>query len=523
MDLTEGLSVWVEIHVDDEILSRDPSRFDEARALVMAIAQVAEAQGARLSFRFRTPFARCAAGTDTLSNLVSRGHEVGAHAHGKGLAEAIVAIKAAGLSPTVATPGLVQAGPAGRASLLRQAASHGIELVTDHGPERAWAYDGLMPRVESGVVVAGPTVRPFDWGLMDTDGTRHSLDAAVIDQLAHRERQAQQQGAAYFGVALHEHDLAKPDSLSPDPEPLGLLGQYLSERVQVSSAIDRPAAPQRGIPSRPISDRRVRFARAIHMATARGKRVLEKRGGRLREVPLDSAFELDVDDRRITVIRHGPPVPRAVVMVSHSGRTGGCSAELGPFGLGLRDVVGREIAVYLFDRAGTGQSPAEGPLTPGNRAHMRDWQAVLALAREEGVQVIALSFSAGGIPVLASALRGDRPDAWIDAEGPADRWSLLPPQGNELSSIDPWRDSAWALKEPVRMVPRLGCPYVRLQGTIDHIHGPLTEHARRMVGAAQAAGLQVPPLQLLDGHLHAHPAAVLAAIEWAIEAGGPAG
>lgn len=521
MDLSQGLPVWVEIHVDDEVLEEDPGRWPEAQALVMAIAQVAEAQGARLSFRFRTLFARLSEGSGTLPSLVDRGHEVGAHAHGKGLAEVMTALRAAGVTPTVAAPGLVQAGREGRESLLRQAASHGIQFVTDHGPERAWAYDGLMPRVEGGVVVAGPTVRPFDWGLMEPNGARHLLDTVAMDQLAHRERQAQSLHARYFGLTLHEHDLALPATLSPSPEALGLLGQYLSERVQISSAIERPAAPAQGAEARPISDRRLRFARAIHMATARGKRVLPKREGRTREVPMDAAFELDVDDRRITAIRHGPAQPKAAVLVSQAGHTGGCSTELGPFGLGLRDLTGRDLAVYLYDRAGTGRSTAEGPLTPGNRAHIRDWQAMLTLAREEGVAVIALSHSAGGIPVLAAAVHGDRPDAWIDVEGPADRWSLVPPGGNELSGVDPWRDSAWAMREPARMLHRLDRPYLRLQATHDHVHGALTEHAVRMVAAAQAAGLAVPPLQLLEGHLHTHPLAVMDGIQWAIEAAGP--
>jgi len=523
MDLSGSQPVWVELHVDDEILADDPSRWPEARALVMAIAQVAEAQRARLSLRIRTPFARSAQGTDTLAALVSRGHEVGVHAHGKGLAAAITAVRAAGVTPTVAAPGLVQVGPSGRGSLLRQAASHGIQLVTDHGPQRAWAYDGLMPRLEDGVVVAGPTVRPFDWGLMERDGTRHRLTAAAIDQLRRREQQAFEQGAAYFGVAIHEHDLALEGTLSPDPDALGLLGEYLDARVKVSGTIDRPAPACEAVPPKPISDHRVRFARAIHMATAKARRALPERRGRGAAVPLDQAFELEVDERKITAIRHGSGEPRAVVLVSHSGTTGGCSMELGPFGLGLRDLVGRELAVYLYDRAGTGTSQASGPLTPGNRAHTRDWQAMLALAREEGVPVVALSWSAGGIPVLQAAVHGERPDAWVDAEGPAERWSLVPPRGNELSEEDPWRDGAWALKEPARMIHRLAVPYARLQGTEDHVHGEMTEHALRMIGAAQAADLKVLRYAPLVGHLHGHPAAVLTAIEWAIEASGQSG
>ncbi len=511
------LPVFVEVHVDDELLERDPHCWAKSHALIMAIAQVASARGARLSFRFRTPFAKGACGSDVFQDLIQRGHEVGAHAHGKGINEVTRALRTAGIAPTVAAPGLVQAGPSGRQALIRQCASLGISRVTDHGVTRAWAYDGLIPRLEEGVTIMGPTVRPFDWGLMDRDGTRHGISAASIVQLRLRERQAQEQGAAYFGLALHEHDLVHPGTLSPCGEALGFLSEYLDERVIRSTDIPGPSPDVGSLPPQPISDRRLRFARAVNMATEKARRTLPS--GKHRKnlsIPVNGAFEVPVDDRTIVALRKGPPSPTAILLVSHSGRTGGCSTELSPFGLGLKDAIARSWAVYLFDRAGTGSSRAAGPLTPGNPAHTADYKAMLQLARAECVPVVALSWSAGSIPVLRAALRGDRPDAWVDIEGPVDRWSLVPPTGNELSNWDTWRDASWAMLEPMRMIRRLERPYARLQATRDHVHGEMTLHAQRIVSAAQQAGLPVHSTPPLEGYIHGHPAAVLSALEWAI-------
>jgi len=338
-----------------------------------------------------------------------------------------------------------------------------------------------------------------------------------MDQLRRREQQARDQGAAYFGLALHEHDLVHPGTLTASTEALRLLAEYLDQRVIRSADIPGPAPRPSSMPARPISDRRLRFARAINMATDKARRTLpsSNRHRQLR-VPINGSFQVPVEDRSIVAIRRGPQNPTAVVLVSHSGRNGGCSTELSPFGLGLKDATSRGWAVYLFDRSGTGASPACGPLTPGNPTHTADFTAMLQLAQEEQVPTVALSWSAGGIPVLRAAWHGDRPDAWVDVEGPVDRWSLVPPGGNELSEWDPWRDATWAMLEPIRMIPRLQRPYARLQATLDHMHGEMTTHAERIVSAAEKAGLPVHTTPHLDGHIHGHPAAVLSALEWAI-------
>lgn len=504
--------VWVELHVDDEIIEGDPGRWPEAAALVRRVATLAEARGARLSFRLRAPFARGARGSELLPALERAGHEVGAHAHGRGLAEVCQALVAAGVQARVATPGLVQARD--RAGLLREAARLGFSRVTDHGPTRSWAYEGLLPRREEGLVVMAPTVRPPDWGLMSRTGERWGLRDAAVARLRELERRAfDDHGAAAFGVALHEHDLCAPGSLVPRQEALDALASYLDGRVVRSFDLPLPTpllAPQ---PARPLRAQALRLARAVGLAAERA------RGGR----PLPrGVFSLPVRPgrgaRAIAVERHGVDEAHAVLVVSHAGPRGGRKVAFTPFGAGIHDVVGLGFAVYLYDRAGTGDSPAAGPLGPGNPAHDEDWRAVLAMARQEGLPVVALSYSAGVLPVLRAAAAGVRPDALVDAEAPADRWSLVPPYGNDLSALDCWDDAAWAGIEPVRLLPSLGAPYARLQAELDHVHGPMPEHARRMIEAARRAGLTVRDPAPLAGHLHGHPVELFEALTWAVRA-----
>lgn len=502
-------------------MERQPSRAHESVALLRRVAGMAEARGAALSLRVRAPLAGTPEGRRLLPELAARGHEIGVHAHGSGLAEATEAVRAAGLRPVVATPGLVQVGAHGREALLRQAASLGFRLVTDHGPRRAWAYEGLMARAEGGLLVAAPTVRPEDWGLYGADGPRPLSLEAALRLRALEEQALTQQDAAFFGAALHEQDLCAPGSLEPLPSALEALDRLLDARLRPSlGLLEGRAPPPTPRPARPISDSRVRVARALGVATALAGRL--RRGGRRRVK--DGGERLEIGRRHILVERLGPANALALVLMSHAGREGGRRTALTPLGLGLGDLADQGLGLVLYDRAGTGGSPEAGPLTPGNRAHVEDFRAALALARQEGLPVIALSWSAGLLPVLRAAAEGDRPDALVDAEGPADRWSLVPPEGNELSTRDPWDDRLWRGLEPVALIGALERPYARLQAEIDHVHGPMTEHARRMLAAAGRAGLPVHDPGLLAGRLHGHPAAVLEALrqvlEMAVDPGG---
>lgn len=255
------------------------------------------------------------------------------------------------------------------------------------------------------------------------------------------------------------------------------------------------------------------MARALGLATSLSSRL------RLpRRRALSGGLRVPVGRREIIVERLAAQDPIAVLVISHAGREGGRRLGLTPLGLGVPDIADIGLGLFVYDRAGTGASPEAGPLTPGNPSHTDDFRAVLALARSEGLPVIALSWSAGVLPVLRAAREGDRPDALVDVEGPADRWSLIPPGGNELSVRDPWDDRRWEGLEPAALLCALGVPYARLQGELDHLHGAVSEHARRMVEAARAAGLPVHDPGVLAGRVHGHPAAVLDAILWAIEA-----
>ncbi|MCA9711635.1 MAG: hypothetical protein KDK70_37715, partial [Myxococcales bacterium] len=446
-------------------------------------------------------------------------HEIGVHAHGGGLSEVTGLLQSIGVNPTTAAPGLVQAGDSGRSVLLRQAAGLGIKLVTDHSASRSWAYEGLLPRIEQDLVVMAPTVTPFQWGLMSPEGARYGLTRASLDRLRVLESRAfDHHGAAYFGVAVHEHDFCAPGSLVPTPEALDAFAAWLDGRVVPSSEVPVPEPPPPLVARRQISDMQVRFARAVSMATqVARRRVASARPKRGWVPPPRGGFRLPVFDRHIVVERHGHVQPEVVAICSVSGTRGGRAVGVSPFGVGLKDLFGLGWAVYVYDRAGTGRSPPDGPLRPGNPAHIDDWRAVLALARGEGRPVVALTWSAGVLPVLGAIAMGEPPDALVDAEAPADRWSLVPPEGNELSTLDPWLDASWAGMEPVSYLGDLSIPYARLQAQEDHVHGPMAEHARRMVAAARRAGVPVFDSGVLEGRLHGHPAAVLEALVWVQE------
>lgn len=508
--------MWLEIHVDDEIVAAQPERWPEARALLDRVARVAEERGARLCFRFREASARASRDDGLLPQLVDRGHEVGVHAHGRRLAQATAAVRACGVEPAAAVPGLVQVGATGRPPLLRQVASLGLGVVTDHGASPAWAYDGLLPRREHGVTVMAPSVRPFDWGLMERDGTRNGLGPAATARLRALEEVARAQDAAWFGAALHEHDLCAPGSLSPAAASLDALARYLDPRVGPATRRAPTASPP---PSRPLGDGRIRVDRltAGLLHRVRGalppvrltRPTLEKGGHRL---------DLRVGGRRLAVQRYGPRRPKAACVVSAAGSDGGRRLGLSPFGARAADLALRGWSVWCYDRAGTGGSPArdDPALTPGNPAHDRDWAAVLERAGEDGCPRIALTWSGGLIAPLRAAAGGARPDALVDGEGPADRWSLVPPTGNELSARDPWDDRDWDGIEARALLPALGAPYARLQGERDHLHGPMTHHARRMAEAADLAGLEQRPLRVVEGALASHPFELVEALQWCL-------
>jgi hypothetical protein len=142
---------------------------------------------------------------------------------------------------------------------------------------------------------------------------------------------------------------------------------------------------------------------------------------------------------------------------------------------------------------------------PGNPIHLADTRGVLETALSERVPTWVLSWSGGCVPAarVIGDLRRCNPHlatyiaGFIDIEGPVDRYSLLPPgrPGHEWANVSPHDDPHWRGRELVELLPRLSAgnilptPYIRVQGSPDHVHGRCDWHAERALDAAQSAGL----------------------------------
>lgn len=455
---------WLELHVDDVLLGRDPACWPDAASLVDAIARAVEAEGGRLSIRLRERFARQDR-HGLVRDLRRRGHEVGWHAHGRRLREARDAVVAAGGAAGVAAPGLVQAGPAGAQRLLLEARALGARVVTDRLETRPAAYAGWLAREAlPGLTMLDVSVSPFAWGVLarrdgrvvpgEPDWTRLTALADVATRMAPPEG-----GVAFFGATVHEHDLAEPGTLRP--RGLDGLRRWVARFRPVPSATLPAPAPWG--PSPPLP----RGLRVRHALLD-----LRRRGWPPRDV---AAADHVVRARRV-----GPASPERALVVVHGGGSG---LDQGLGFLGLPEDAFPGWAVWTFARS-------EGvPRAPGHPRHVADTRAVLDAALAEGVPTAVLSWSGGIVPALRAI--DARVDALIDAEGPADRFSLVPPgvAGHELASRDPWDDGAWLGMEAVALLPAFRGRYTRLQGRPDHVHGADDTHARRLVAAAR------------DGHL----------------------
>jgi hypothetical protein len=520
-----------ELHVDDLALEAGGDH-RRAVALIEAIAEAAEDANAALSFRFRRLFAEQAArggAGNVLRRLEARGHEVGTHAHGRGLGRAARAVSACGVANQGVTPGMVQAGSQlGR--MWRALSRLGFAWVTDHPPHRAWAYAGLLPwqpgqgfepwSPASGPVMLETTADPFAWGLLHREGDRvlhqHRLGPEHFDRLEGllaRHRCALPAGVRpFFSFALHEHNLCAPGSLRPLPAALEAFSAFLTRHEvrsagAVAASMPSPAALVQASPQH----RAQRFARTIRV---RSRPLRQRLVGRPADDP--GAFAVRAGARTLHAAWHGPARPRGVLLLSHAGLQGGTHSMLRPFGVDHGALTGHGLAVVAFDRSGTGRSPAPVSLGPGQGQHVQDFRAVIRAVRsrlEPGVPLGVLSFSSGILPPL----RAEEPfDFLIDGEAPADRWTLRPPHGAraprdsglwDRSTDD---DRAWEGLEPAGLLGALRCPYHRLQAEVDHVHGRLIVHAQRMFEAARAAGLPsvrfngAAQPQLLPGSLHAH-------------------
>lgn len=536
--MNPSLPVWLELHVDDFLLAENPARWPDSAAVLDRVAGLAEAAGARVSFRIMETFAR-GDRSGFLRDLARRGHEVGWHTHGKHVADAIAALEGAGIldAARIGTPGLVQVGDRGREALLREAQAAGLKVITDRLTGRYHAYQGWLAwEALPGLVSLDVSIDPFDWGVLHRRGKKvlHAWGSMDWERLrariAAREREVPPPGeAAFFGATLHEHNLCAEGTLTPVPRAMEGLARFLDglgQRVVPSASVLRGSRWESGRLDPPEDTRHdptlanlrrgwqrvsARLTRAPFRPTereradgTRGPLVVAPGAARERhEVPaFREDFWLDLPGRRLAVRRVGLASARAVVVAVHGGKSG---IEQGLSFLGLPEdaLVAQDVALYTFARS-------EGARTPGNPVHVEDTAAVIRHALAEGPPVGLLTWSAGVVPALRALLehelRGVR--FLVDCEGPCDRFSVVPPRQpkHELASADVNDDDPWEGREAIRYIAAFPGRYHRVQAGVDHVHGPMVAHARRMVAAAD--GRLNEAGEILAGHLWGHGTAV---------------
>lgn len=540
-----------EIHCDDWLLQqrRDRATFEAARTLLDALVSVAERQKQRLALRFRHPFAEAAVAIEGANNTIARwaerGHEIGAHAHGRHVRRTVRALRAAGVGPEAIVPGLIRRSRPDAAAIVAACRGLGLRYMTDQPQHGAFPYAGLTPW-RPDAALRGPgdgpfvfidvSVNPFAWGLLRREnetivqqiGLRDAHFDRLLSLLDAQLALPRPHPVVYFGYPFHEHQHGRAwEDLRPDEASLAAWERFLvaARSRPAQSALPReiyaawtaiegaPAAD----PPHPLAERidpkGLRFdvpswlrerlpdpaplrpalapVRAARAALAwQRRRVVARLGeasaGAVRE-------RLQIGDRAVELVRFGPEEPSINLLISHTGRFGGTELLLRPFGLNPDDLPG--VAVWSWDRAGTGATRGATSLAPGNPLHTAEAAALFAHAASNRRPTGWLTFSAGSLaPLLA------RTPAlfFIDGESPSDRRSLAPgrpfgllsdPLGAELAHLDPGQDAAWAGREPYRLLAELPCPYHRLQAEIDHAHGRCALHARVMLDAARGEPL----------------------------------
>ncbi|MCK6522445.1 hypothetical protein L6R49_13520 [Myxococcota bacterium] len=545
--------LFTELHVDDALLERrrDAVTYHAARGLVEEILAVAESQGQRLGLRLRHPFAQAALAFEGADNALirwaARGHELGAHAHKRNLARAATAIRAAGVTDLrVAVPGLIQAGRAECAQVLRSCLGLGFTTLTDQPQLGAFAYSGLTPW-RPALDLRGPgdgpflfidaSVNPYAWGLLRRDGDqivqtiglRAEHFERLLDLLDAQLRLPRPHPVTTFGVPLHEHQLGTSwEDLRPDPESLQAFGDYLAAAARrpvrpvtalevhaAWEAVEGPLPPpgpvgeglwrldpqglRHDVPSKVRERLRPDLSPLIPaLAPARALRArvaeLRRQGPAARAEREEGGVHvvLRVGDREVDAVRYGPEEAETAILCSHAGIFGGRLMGLSPFGLRPSALPG--ITIWAWDRRGTGARRGETFLAPGNPQHVEEAEALFQRAARGAARVGWLTFS-GGLVAPLLALKGTAPAFFVDGEGPSDRRSMSPgrpqgllsdPLGAELRHLSPEDDSVWAFREPYRLVGALSCPYHRLQAAWDHAHGPMALHARVMLEHAPA-------------------------------------
>ncbi|MCB9745802.1 MAG: hypothetical protein H6740_24720 [Alphaproteobacteria bacterium] len=543
------MHLFHELHVDDWFTDhRDPAGTRAARELIEAILQVAEARGHRLALRIRHPFAEAALAHEGADNALvrweARGHEVGLHAHHRRVRRTWRALRAAGVKRLEgAVPGLIQSSRRRCLRTLRACRGLGLRYLTDQPQLGAFAYSGLTPwrpapdlrgPGDGPFVFIDVSVNPFHWGLLERQGDQVTHRFGL--QHAHFRRleallDAQLDAPAphpvlYFGAPFHEHNLARAfGDLRPDEASLEAFDAYLGRlelrpvspslprevfarwvELEGEPPLDRGGPILRDLDKQGLildlhgyaADRLTPDLTPLQAPLAPARRLRSRLAWERRRWPARLAERqqrgqrqrLRVGRREIELVRWGPPEPELTLVLSHAGTFGGLTLGLRPFGLSPADLP--RVALYAWDRTGTGATRGALPLAPGQPEHVEEAAAVWSLAASEGAPTGWLSFSAGCVAPLLALDQTD-PAVFVDGEGPADRRSLAPkppggllrdPLGAELAHLSKLDDAAWAWREPCRLLPGLRAPYHRLQAEVDHAHGRCALHARVMLDAA---------------------------------------
>ncbi|MCP4808968.1 MAG: hypothetical protein GY913_29025 [Proteobacteria bacterium] len=502
-----------ELHVDDDVLEvrQDRRTYEQARDLIEAILAVPESLGQRMALRVRHHFARAALTFEGPDNALvrweERGHEIGAHAHRRHIRTTRDALVAAGVRDLRAVvPGLIRCSRSRAARITRACEGLGFSYISDQLQFGSFPYAGRVPwrpaRDLSGpgngpFVFVDVSVNPFAWGLLrqtptgveQTFGLRDEHFALLGEQLAAWQELPTTSPLDYFGYPFHEHQhTAGPYTLAPDERSLTAWHDFVAGLSDVQIVLPRelaakaaPESPRQRAASR-LDRRDLRYDLPSWLEDRMPHRAATQ------ERPMGRRGPLRID-------RHGPLRPRLAVVVSHAGRKGGTRELLKPWGLWPDDLP--DVAFYFWDRGGA--------LHPGEPHHADELVQVFERAQTEGVPVGILTWSAGLIPALR-ALNRIEPAFLIDSEGPADRLSITPrsDEPDELGHRSRLTDRTVDAWEPWRRIESLACPYHRLQGRLDHMHGRCDTHARILVRATGGT------LHTVDGRLGDHPDVVRA-------------
>ena len=160
----------------------------------------------------------------------------------------------------------------------------------------------------------------------------------MTERLRALEHRAFEQGAEYFGVAFHEHDLCSSGSLTLTREALDGLRAYLDERIRPAAECLRsrnnhsssrcPAV----IGSTNVLGQEGQQRHGIGSWANRNAHPSSKKEPSLEEskARIGPNMEwVEVNKRAIVLQASGSTQPRAICLMSHAGRNGGIRAGTG--------------------------------------------------------------------------------------------------------------------------------------------------------------------------------------------------